>query len=68
MPDRISLKAARVNANMTIAEVSHHINVTPKTISLWERGKSSIPTDLFKKMCDLYKINWDFVIVPKVEE
>jgi transcriptional regulator with XRE-family HTH domain len=35
----ISLKAARVNANLTQEEAAKRIGVTPFIISKWEQGK-----------------------------
>ena len=40
---KISLAAARVNANMTQEQAAAAINVSKSTINSWENGKSKIP-------------------------
>lgn len=65
---RISLKAARVNANMTAKQVSEDLHKTEKTILSWENGITPIPVDQFYKLCGLYKIKPDYVQVPVVDD
>lgn len=40
---KISLKAARVNQNLTQEEVAEKIKVSKHTIMNWEKGKNKIP-------------------------
>ena len=59
---QISLKAARTNANLTQKQAAKMLNVTEKTISKWENGKS-FPDAL--KIMDIektYNISYDEII------
>ena len=62
---KIKLVAARVNAGYSINQVAQIMNKSKSTIINWEKDKSSIKADDFDKLCQLYNIPKDFVIVPK---
>lgn len=64
---KISLKAARVNAEMTAKEVGKKIGKTEKTILNWENAKTPITAENFYGLCNIYGINSDFVKVPVSE-
>lgn len=53
---RISLKAARINAGLTIAEASKEIGVTKNTIMNWENGNSMPGIDKAISLSELYKL------------
>lgn len=57
MEFKISLKAARINANLTQAELGKKIGRNPSTILNWENGNTKIPLDDFKKICKVLNIN-----------
>ena len=57
MEFKISLKAARINANMTQAELGKKIGRNPSTILNWENGNTKIPLDDFKKICKVLNVN-----------
>lgn len=57
MEFKISLKAARINANMTQAELGKKIGRNPSTILNWENGNTKIPLDDFKKICKVVNVN-----------
>jgi transcriptional regulator with XRE-family HTH domain len=61
---RISLKAARVNANMTQAEVAAALKKSKVTINAWEQGKARIDLANFKMLCDLYKMPESAIVLP----
>ncbi|WP_276882317.1 helix-turn-helix domain-containing protein [Anaerococcus tetradius] len=61
---KISLKAARVNKNMTQRELGEEIGRDATTILNWENGKSRIPLEDFKKICHVLKVPEDFVYLP----
>lgn len=65
---KISLKAARVNAGLTLNEVAEATNKSEKTISNWERGITNTPARFFYELCKLYDINPDYVVVPLVDD
>lgn len=53
--DKITLKAARVNAGFTISEVSEILHRAPSTISQWESEESTPSITDALKMADLYE-------------
>lgn len=59
MKDKISLKAARVNANLTQSEAAKKIGVTRDTISNWETGKSSPNVQKFQIIEKVYGVSYD---------
>lgn len=56
---KISLKAARVNADLSQKEVAKECKVSNKTVCSWEKGDSFPPADKIAILCDLYKIPYD---------
>lgn len=61
----ISLRAARVNAELSQAEVSKVMNVDRQTILNWEKGKTRIGTSQLAMLCQIYKMPSDFIYLPK---
>lgn len=59
MENKITLKAARVNANLTQTEAAKRIGVTRDTISNWETGKSSPNVRIFKVIEKVYGVPYD---------
>lgn len=59
---KISLKAARVNANLTQRAAASFINVKKETISSWETGKSEPKITQAIALCSLYGVPIDDVI------
>lgn len=51
---KLTLKAARVNANLSQAESAKRIGVNTLTVARWEAGKNEIPVAKFRKLCELY--------------
>lgn len=64
---KISLKAARINAEMTAKEIGLKIGKSEKTILNWENGITPIPASQFDRLCKIYKISNDYVQVPIVD-
>ena len=58
---KISIKAARVNANKTQAEVARALHVGKQTIVSWESGKTSPTIAKAQEFCDLCNIPLDRV-------
>lgn len=56
---RISLKAARINKNMTQEQVASELKVTKKTIGSWENGKTRPTLDKIEPICNLYGVSYD---------
>jgi DNA-binding XRE family transcriptional regulator len=53
---RISLKAARVNAGMTMESVCEVLNISKTTIFNWENGNTIPDADMALKLSKLYKM------------
>jgi len=56
MEYKISLKAARVNANLTQEEVAKALHKTKATICAWESGKINIRATDLMRLCELYSV------------
>jgi len=55
----ITLKAARVNAGYTQAEVADILGVAISTIRNWENGITFPKQPAIEKMCELYAVQYD---------
>lgn len=65
---RISIKAARVNAEMTQEELADDIGVNKATVINWESGKSEPTWSQLKRISELSGIPIDFIFVPVKSE
>ena len=61
----ISLKAARVNADMTQIELAKELGVSKVTIWMWETGKSEPRVSQFQELCRVCKVDPFDVFLPK---
>ena len=62
---KISLKAARVNSEMTIRNVADQMNVSERTVINWESGLTDMSATTFLKLCDLYGFKPSDIFLPK---
>lgn len=62
---KISLAAARVNANMTQDEVARVLKVSNKTVGNWEKGVVLPSAAVMFALSSLYQIPEDNIILPK---
>lgn len=60
----ISLKAARVNAGLTLEDVSRETGVSVPTLSKWENYKTFPTARQLKTLCKLYNRRMDDIFVP----
>ena len=60
---KLSLAAARVNANLTQAQVATEIGVDKCTISKWECGKTAPKASQFIALCQLYSCQMDDIFL-----
>lgn len=58
---KISLKAARVNADMTQEEAAKLLNVDKSTIASWENGKTQPKYTQCVKLSEIYGIPYDCI-------
>ena len=59
---KISLKAARVNAELSQKEVAKTLKVSNKTVHSWEKGETSPSAKHIDALCELYKVSYDDII------
>lgn len=59
MNEKITLKAARVNAELTQEEVAKEMKVSLPTIARWENESGEVRMKYALKLCKLYKKNID---------
>jgi len=60
--ERITLKAARVNAGLTQKEAANALGVSNKTLSNWENGVSVPGADKIDPICALYGASYNNII------
>lgn len=61
----MSLAAARVDAELTQADVAKHLHVSKATIVAWERGTSEPKVGQFEALCHLYQRGIDEIILKR---
>lgn len=65
------LKAARVNAGMTQAEVLQKIyhdtgiRIAVSTLSRWEQEKTFPTVPMFQELCQIYGVRMDDILIPE---
>lgn len=60
---QISLRAARVNVNLTQKEVAEKLGVHQQTIAKYEKDNTKIPMDLLRQLSELYKVKLDHIFL-----
>lgn len=60
---KISLKAARVNANMTQDDVCREMHISKKTLGNWEQGAVNIPFISLTALSNLYNVPVDNIFL-----
>ena len=60
---KISLKAARVNANFTQQEVANKLQISKHTVINWEKGKIKPKFAYLKVLSELYDIDIDYIFI-----
>ena len=58
---KVSMKAARINANLTIAEAADKIGVGISTIKNWEAKKTFPNQPMIDKICEVYAVPYDLL-------
>lgn len=62
---KISLAAARVNANLKQEELAKLLGVNKSTIVSWEKGKTEPNANQLKKISAISRIPMDFIFIPE---
>lgn len=61
---RVSLKAARVNANLTQEQAGGAIGVSKDTIKAIEKGVREVKISEFESLCKIYRCTRDDIFLP----
>ena len=61
---KITLKAARVNAELTQDEVAERIGKSKQTIVNWETGKAEIRYRDLLKLSEIYELPVEYIRMP----
>lgn len=64
MMAKISLEAARVNANLTQAELADKMGVSRATVIDWESGKREMKTAYLYMFCGITGFSEDDILLP----
>lgn len=67
-PPKITLKAARTNAGLTLVEAAKKIGVSVATLHSWEADSSDIKISSSKKIEDVYGYPTEFIFFGKILE
>ncbi|HEY9571252.1 MAG TPA: helix-turn-helix transcriptional regulator [Metalysinibacillus sp.] len=65
---RISLAAARVNADLRQEEAAEKAGITAKTLRNYERGITAIPATTLRKVAEIYGIPEECIKLPIVND
>ena len=57
--DKISMRAARINAELTQAQAAKCVGVSIKTLQMWERYETSPNARYIDKICEAYGRSYD---------
>lgn len=55
----VTLKAARINKNLTQEEAAKALEIAPETLANYEQGKTSPTVKIVKRMEDLYGLSYN---------
>lgn len=61
---KVTLTAARVNANFTLEQVARKIDKSKNTIISWEKGKTAIDVYNLDQLCILYNVPMECISLP----
>ena len=62
---KITLKAARVNAELTLDEVAEIVGKSKQSIENWENGKTPIKYSDLLKLSEIYDMPIEYIRIPE---
>ena len=65
MMPKITLKAARVNAELTLDEVAEIVGKSKQSIENWENGKTPIKYSDLLKLSEIYEMPVEYIRIPE---
>ena len=60
---KISLKAARVNANIAKKDAAKQLGISVDTLNNWENGRTCPSVEKFRELCNLYECPGDVIFL-----
>lgn len=60
---QISLKAARVNAELSQQSVANMLKISKSTLISWEKGRTSPDVLQMQKLCEIYQMPLNNIIL-----
>lgn len=64
MEYKITLRAARINANLNQSDVAAELGVSAESVANWERGKVPLKATTLVRLCQLYGVPIDNILLP----
>lgn len=64
--EKFTLKAIRAQREMTQAEIAEMMGVSIAAVSVWEKNKGDMSARQFAKICDIYKVSRDDILLPEL--
>ena len=61
MPYKVSMKAARINAELTLEEAAREFGVSISTVKNWEAKKTFPNQPMIDKICEVYAVPYDML-------
>ncbi|MBQ4093910.1 MAG: helix-turn-helix transcriptional regulator, partial [Oscillospiraceae bacterium] len=61
----VTLKAARVNAGLTLKKAAEAASISEKTLSYWEKGHTSPRAEDLLLLCSIYNAPIEDIILPQ---
>jgi len=61
---KISLRAARVNANLKQTDITKELKISKNTLISWEKGITSPPFDRVIQLCKIYQVSVNDIFLP----
>lgn len=58
---KVSMKAARINADLTLAQAAEKFGVAIGTVKNWEAKKTFPNQPMIEKICEVYGIPYDML-------
>lgn len=58
---KVSMKAARINADLTLIEAADKIGVSISTVKNWEAKKTFPNQPMIEKICEVYSVPYDML-------
>jgi transcriptional regulator with XRE-family HTH domain len=62
---KVTIKALRVNANLSLTEAAEKLHITPRTLQSWEKNITSPPAAQLVNICKVYGCGLNDISLPE---